>query len=74
MQLTCPSCNSTLVKKNGHISNGKQNYQCLLCKRQFIENATQKLIEQKIRELVRRSLLERVFLLGICRIFDISMP
>jgi 8-oxo-dGTP diphosphatase len=43
MQLVCPSCNSTLVKKNGHISNGKQNYRCLLCKRQFVEAPTQKL-------------------------------
>jgi hypothetical protein len=74
MQLICASCKSTLVKKNGHISNGKQNYQCLLCKRQFVENSTQKLIDGRIRELVRKTLLERVSLLGICRIFDISMP
>jgi hypothetical protein len=74
MQLVCLSCNSTLVKKNGHISNGKQNYQCLLCERQFVENSTQKLIDDKTRDLVRKALLERVSLLGICRIFDVSMP
>ena len=74
MQLVCPSCNSTLVKKNGHISNGKQNYRCLLCKRQFVEDPTQKLIDDKTRDLVRKALLERVSLLGICRIFDVSMP
>ena len=74
MQLVCPSCNSTLVKKNGHISNGKQNYQCLLCKRQFVEVSTQKLINDATRNLVRKALLERVSLLGICRIFDVSMP
>ena len=74
MQLVCLSCNSTLVKKNGHISNGKQNYQCLLCERQFVENSTQQLIDDKTRDLVRKALLERVSLLGICRIFDVSMP
>ena len=74
MQLVCPSCNSTLVKKNGHISNSKQNYRCLLCKRQFVEDPTQKLIDDKTRDLVRKALLERVSLLGICRIFDVSMP
>jgi transposase-like protein len=74
MQLMCPSCNCTLVKKNGHISNGKQNHQCLVCKRQFVENSTQKLIDDTTRNLVRKALLERVSLLGICRIFDISMP
>ena len=74
MQLVCPSCNSTLVKKNGHIANGKQNYKCLVCDRQFVENPTQKLIDEKTCELVKKTLLERVSLLGICRIFDVSMP
>lgn len=74
MQLVCPSCNSTFVKKNGHISNDKQNYQCLLCKRQFVEDPTQKLIDDKTRGLVKKAFLERVSLLGICRIFDVSMP
>jgi hypothetical protein len=74
MQLECPSCNSLLVKKNGHISNGKQNYQCLICKRQFVLNPTQKLIDEDTRQLVKRTLLERVSLEGICRIFNVSMP
>ena len=74
MECKCPSCSSTLVKKNGHIHNGKQKYQCLACHRQFVLEPSQKLIDQKTRSLVRKTLLERVSLEGVCRIFDLSMP
>ncbi len=72
--LTCPSCKATAIKKNGSIHNGKQKYECLSCHRQFVENPEQKQIPSETRERVRRALLERVSLEGICRIFDISMP
>ena len=36
IELNCPDCHSTSVKKNGKKSYGKQNYQCKDCKRQFI--------------------------------------
>jgi transposase-like protein len=71
--LTCPTCQSRTIKKNGSIHNGKQKYECLSCKRQFIENPQNKLIPEETRERIRRSLLERVSLEGICRIFDVSM-
>ena len=74
MECKCPSCSSTLVKKNGHIHNGKQKFQCLSCQRQFVLDPIQKLIDEKTRGLVRRTLLERVSLEGVCRIFDLSMP
>ena len=74
MECKCPSCSSTLVKKNGHIHNGKQKYQCLVCQRQFVLDPAQKLIDEKTRSLVRKTLLERVSLEGVCRIFDLSMP
>jgi hypothetical protein len=62
------------VKKNGHTRNGKQNYRCIECGKQFIDDPESNLISEKTRELVRRSLLEKVSLNGICRIFDVSMP
>lgn len=74
MQYKCPSCTSALVKKNGHIHNGKQKYQCLACKRQFVLDPMQKVVEEKTKGLIRKTLLERVSLEGVCRIFDVSMP
>ena len=74
MTCQCPACQSTLIKKNGHIHNGKQNYRCLTCGRQFVLEPTQKIIDDATKALVRKTLLERVSLEGICRIFDVSMP
>lgn len=35
--MQCPECNSTHINKNGH-KKGKQNYICVNCSRQFIDN------------------------------------
>jgi len=40
----------------------------------FVENPQNKIIPEGTKERICRSLLERVSLEGICRIFDISMP
>ena len=74
MECKCPSCTSTLVKRNGRTHNGKQNYRCLACDRQFVLDPTQKIIEESIKSLIRKTLLERVSLEGVCRIFEVSMP
>lgn len=74
MECKCPSCASLLVKKNGHIHNGKQNHRCLACQRQFVVEPDQKIIDDHTKVLVRRTLLERVSLEGVCRIFNVSMP
>jgi len=74
MECKCPTCTSLLVKKNGHIHNGKQNHYCLSCHRQFVLDPQQKIIDNETKVLVRKTLLERVSLEGICRIFDVSMP
>lgn len=74
MDCKCPSCSSTLVKKNGRIHTGKQGYRCLKCDRQFVLDPTQKRIDDTTRSLIRKTLLERVSLEGVCRIFDMSMP
>jgi transposase-like protein len=49
MECKCPSCSSGLVKKNGHVHNGKQNYRCLKCSKQFVLEPSQKLIDEKTR-------------------------
>ena len=74
MEFKCPSCTSLLIKKNGHIHSGKQNHQCLACHRQFVLNPDQKVIDDSTRSLIGKTLLERVSLEGVCRIFDVSMP
>ena len=74
MNISCPNCCSHTVRKNGSIHTGKQKYQCVSCNKQFVEKPQNKIIPEDTKERIRRSLLERVSLEGICRIFDISMP
>lgn len=74
MQISCPHCHSQAIRKNGSIHTGKQKYECISCRKQFVENPQNKIIPEDTKERIRRSLLERVSLEGICRIFDISMP
>src|SRR5215211_5812553 len=73
MNISCPHCQSHTVRKNGSIHSGKQKYECLACRKQFVEDPQNKTIPDDIKERIRRSLLERVSLEGICRIFDVSM-
>jgi IS1 family transposase len=73
MVICCPECGSTKSKKNGHIHNGKQNRCCKACGRQFVENPQQKLISTEEREQIRKLLLERIPLRGICRVMGVSL-
>jgi insertion element IS1 protein InsB len=69
--LSCPQCGSSHSKPNGHTHYGKQNHQCLNCGRQFVE-ASQGITEAD-RAMIQRLLLERLSLLGICRLMGISL-
>ena len=71
-QLTCPSCQCKEIKRNGHIHNGKQNYQCKVCGRQFVADSTKRYISEQEREMIDRLLLERISLAGICRVMKVS--
>ena len=73
MSRCCPNCNSTNTKKNGHIHNGKQNHYCKQCFRQFVLNREQILISDAKRERIRKLLLERIPLRGICRVEGVSL-
>jgi len=70
--LNCPNCESEEVVKNGRIHNGKQNYRCKVCGRQFVEDPQQKLISQQTKEMVDKLLLEKLPLAGIARVCDVS--
>lgn len=72
MYISCPSCQSTKVKKNGFTHYGKQNYACNCCGRQFVlDNHHTKTNSLKL--LIKQALKERVSLRAICRIFSVSM-
>lgn len=70
--LICPSCQSTSVKLNGHIHNGKQNHRCKNCSRQFVLNPTQIIISEATKSLVDKLLLEKISLAGIARCAEVS--
>jgi transposase-like protein len=74
LSMNCPSCGSQVIVKNGWRENDKQNHKCLSCNRQFVEVPENKIISEKDRERIRKALLERVSLEGICRIFEVSIP
>ena len=73
MKKRCPNCKRTRTKKNGHTHNGKQNHYCHECGRQFVENPQQILISLAQRERIRKRLLERIPLRGICRVEGVSL-
>jgi insertion element IS1 protein InsB len=69
----CPQCRSSKFKKNGHIHNGKQNYQCKDCGRQFVACCAQYLVSDDTRGLIERLLVERISLRGICRAVGVTL-
>ena len=73
MNRHCPTCDSTNTKKNGHTDNGKQNHYCNECRRQFVKKPEQILISDAKKERIRRLLIERIPLRGICRVEGVSL-
>jgi insertion element IS1 protein InsB len=69
----CPQWQSPKYKKNGHIHNGKQNYQCKDCGRQFVDGFAQDLLSGDTRALIERLLVERISLRGICRAVGVTL-
>ncbi|MCP4208138.1 MAG: IS1 family transposase [Shimia sp.] len=71
---TCPSCGTNHVVKNGHIHNGKQNYKCRPCGRQFVEDPQWREVTDEMKTLIDKLLLERLSLAGIARVMGVSEP
>lgn len=55
IEIICPDCHSSSLKKNGIKSYGKQNYQCKDCQRQFIGDhaLTYNGCHSKVEDLIR---------------------
>lgn len=67
----CPDCGNTHVKRNGHTHYDEQNYCCKSCGRQFVKDSQR--INEPARDIIRRLLLERLSLSGICRVMGVSL-
>ena len=71
--MNCPECSSEHTVKNGSRQNGKQNFKCPPCGRQFVGNPSQHYqIQQETKGLVDRLLLEKIPLAGIARVAQVS--
>lgn len=64
----CPACDSTHIVKNGFIHNGKQNFKCRECGRQFVQDPQTKVINETTKTLIDKLLLEKIPLAGIARV------
>jgi insertion element IS1 protein InsB len=70
--MNCPRCGSEHTVKNGRIHNGKAKRMCKDCRRQFVPDATKKVIPPQTWELIDKLLLEKIPLAGIARVTGIS--
>jgi transposase-like protein len=70
--MKCPRCSSAHTVKNGRIHNGKAKRMCKDCRRQFVPDATKKIISPPTWELINKLLLEKIPLAGIARVAGIS--
>jgi len=70
--MQCPRCGSAHTVKNGRIHNGKAKRLCKDCRRQFVPDATKKVITPQTWELIDKLLLEKIPLAGIARVTGIS--
>jgi IS1 family transposase len=68
----CPKCLGSNITKNGHTHYGRQNHKCKDCGRQFVF-PNNHYIDAQTRAKIKKALLERLSLRGICRIFDVSL-
>jgi insertion element IS1 protein InsB len=73
VRAVCSRCQSPTYKKSGHIHNGQQNHHCHACGRQFVGCFAQYLIPADTRVLIKRLLVERISLRGICRAVGVTL-
>src|SRR6516165_5045672 len=70
---SCPACDSTRYKKNGHTRHGTQHHLCKNCERQLSAGADHLLIAPERRAEIANLLRERLSLRGICRAVGVSL-
>jgi insertion element IS1 protein InsB len=70
--MKCPRCGSEPPVRNGRIHNGKGKRMGKDGRRQFVPDATKKVITPQTWELIDKLLLEKIPLAGIARVTGIS--
>jgi insertion element IS1 protein InsB len=73
IQVTCPHCEGTKVKKNGKKQNGNQNFYCHCCRKQFQLHYKNKGADPHNKRLVRAMTLNGSGIRDIQRILGISI-
>jgi insertion element IS1 protein InsB len=72
IEMTCPTCGSHDISKNGMTRRGKQNHKCRDCGRQFVEDPQWQPKDKDTTGLVNLLLLEKIPLAGIARATQVS--
>ena len=72
IEMTCPTCGSHDISKNGMTRRGKQNHKCRDCGRQFVEDPQWQPKNKDTIGLVNLLLLEKIPLAGIARATQVS--
>ena len=72
VEMTCPTCGSHEISKNGTTRRGKQNYKCRDCGRQFVEDPQWQPKSKDTFGIVNLLLLEKIPLAGIARVTQVS--
>lgn len=72
IEMTCPTCGSHDISKNGMTRRGKQNHKCRDCGRQFVENPQWQPKDKDTLSLINLLLLEKIPLAGIARATGVS--
>ena len=70
--MNCPRCGSAQTVKKGRIHSGKAKRLCQDGRRQFVPDATKKVISPQTWERINKLLLEQIPLAGMARVAGIS--
>lgn len=70
--VVCPHCSRTNVVKNGRKANGKQNFLCSVCRKQFIAHYHYRGADPKNRRLIRSMLVNNCGIRDSARILGLS--
>src|SRR4028119_284333 len=69
--MECPECHGSHIRKNGHRQQ-KQNYICVSCGRQFLEQYESRGYSQDVKQLCLKMYLNGMGIRGISRVTEIS--
>jgi transposase-like protein len=73
LEFQCPMCFTYNIVRNGKTRHDKQRYKCKECEYQFSANPENKIIPLADKEHIKKLLLERLPLRGICRVMNVSL-